>query len=58
MRTQIELWKENVYDNASEIDPNDKHLWESLALGYFLGLRMSLEEAQESVELADKEGLI
>ena len=59
MRTQIERWKKDVWDKQGEVDPdNEEHLWKSLALGYFIGLGMSIEDAEESVRMADKEGLI
>lgn len=58
MRTQIEQWKEDVWDKQEEVDPDNEYLWTSLALGYFLGLGMSIEDAEESVRLADKLGLI
>ena len=59
MRTQIEAWKQDIWDKQDEVDPdNETHDWESLALGYFVGLGMSSEDAEESVKLADKEGLI
>lgn len=59
MRTQIEQWKHDVWDKQDEIDPsNEEHLWTSLALGYFIGLGESIEEAEESVRMAAEEGLI
>ncbi len=58
MLTQIERWKQDVYDKAEEVDPHSEELWSSLALGYFIGLGMSIEDAEDSVRMADKEGLI
>ena len=58
MRTQIESWKEDVLDKWEEIDPHSEELWHSLALGYFLGLGLSPEDAATSVRQADKQGLI
>jgi len=58
MRTQIESWKCDVYDKADEVDPESELHWPHLALGYFIGLGMSIEDAQDSVRLADKQGLI
>ncbi len=59
MRTQIEAWKKDVWDKQAEVDPdNETHDWGSLALGYFIGLGMSVEDAEDSVRLADKAGLI
>lgn len=59
MLTQFESWKRDVYDKADEIDPShEEHLWKSLALGYFIGLGLSIEHAEESVRIVDKEGLL
>ena len=58
MRTQIEQWKKDIYDRVDEIDPCGDHLWRSIALGYFIGLGLSIEEAEDSVRMADEEGLI
>lgn len=59
MQTQIERWKQDVWDKQKEIDPdNEEHLWKSLALGYFIGLGMSITDAEESVCEASKQGLI
>jgi hypothetical protein len=52
MRTQIEMWKEDVWDKQDEIDPEKELYWNSLALGYFLGLGLSIEDAHESVREA------
>jgi hypothetical protein len=59
MLTQIESWKRDVWDRQSEVDPdNETHDWRSLALGYFIGLGLSIEHAEESVREASKQGLI
>lgn len=58
MRTQIEKWKHNVWDKQKDVDPENELYWGSLALGYFIGLGMSVQDAEDSVRLADKEGLI
>ena len=58
MRTQIESWKADVWDKREEIDPDDDLLWSHLALGYFLGLGLSNEDAHDSVREASKQGLI
>lgn len=59
MLTQFESWERDVWDRRKEIDPdNEEHLWKSLALGYFIGLGLSLELAEESVRIIDKEGLL
>jgi len=58
MQTQIERWKQDVWDKKDEIDPHSEFYWYSLALGYFLGLGLSIEDAQDSVRMIDKEGLI
>jgi len=58
MRTQIERWKKDVWDKQDEVDPDSELYWRHLALGYFIGLGMSIEDAEDSVRLADKEGLI
>ena len=58
MRTQFESWKEDVLDKQEQVDPENELYWSHLALGYFLGLGMSIEDAQDSVRLADKQGLI
>jgi hypothetical protein len=58
MRTQIEKWKIDVWDKREEVDPDNELYWSHLALGYFIGFGMSLEDAQESVRMASEEGLI
>lgn len=58
MRTQFESWKEDVLDKHEEVDPDNELYWSHLALGYFIGLGLSIEDAQDSVRLADKQGLI
>ena len=58
MLTQIEQWKRDVWDKQDEVDPEGELYWSHLALGYFLGMGLSLEMAQDSVRLADKQGLI
>lgn len=56
--THIEKWKHNVRHKWEEIDPHSEELWGSLALGYFLGLGLSPEDAADSVREADEQGLI
>ena len=58
MQTQYEQWKYNVRDKWEEIDPHSEEDWHSLAFGYFLGLGLSVEDAQQSVAKAESEGLI
>ncbi len=59
MLTQIERWKKDVWDKQTEVDPdNETHDWESLALGYFIGLGLSIDDAYDSVREASKQGLI
>lgn len=58
MRTQFESWKRNVLDKSSEIDPDNELYWNHLALGYFIGIGMSIEDAKDSVREASKQGLI
>ena len=58
MRTQIEKWKKDVWDKQKEVDPDNELYWSHLALGYFLGLGLSIEVAQEAVREADKQELI
>ena len=58
IQTQIELWKKNVWDKQEEVDPGNERDWADLALGYFIGLGMSIEEAEDSVREASKQGLI
>lgn len=43
----INLWKEKVYDKASEIDPDSERDWEDIALGFFLANGFSSDEAYE-----------
>ena len=40
-------WKEQVFDRAEEVDPNNEMDWEDLAIGFFLGLGQSVEQAEE-----------
>jgi len=58
MRTQIEMWKKDIWDKQDEVDPGGERDWADLALGYFIGLGMSIEDAENSVREALKEGLI
>lgn len=58
MRTQIESWKQDVWDKQTKVDPDNKLYWGSLAFGYFLGLGLSIDDALDAVKKADKEGLI
>lgn len=58
MRTQIEQWKKDVWDKREEIDPDNELYWSHLALGYFIGLGLSVDDAQDSVDKAGKQGLI
>ena len=58
MRTQFESWKEDVLDKHEEVDPDNELYWSHLALGYFIGLGLSIEDAQDSVRFAQQEGLI
>lgn len=38
-------YKTQVCDQADEIDPDNSRDWHSMALGFFLGKGLSLEEA-------------
>lgn len=58
MQTQIESWKEDVWDKRDGVDPDQDLYWSHLALGYFLGLGLSIDDARDSVREADKQGLI
>ncbi len=58
MRTQIESWKQDVWDKRTEVDPDDKLYWGSLAFGYFLGLGLSIADAHNAIEKINEEGLI
>lgn len=41
------IWKNEVYNNVDEVDPNEEFYWKSLAYGFFIGKGLSLEEARE-----------
>ena len=41
----IKLWSELVYDRTPEVDPNEEHDWESIALGFFLALGFTAQES-------------
>lgn len=43
----LRLFKENVYDKASLIDPGDEMDWNDLACGYFLALGASIDQATD-----------
>lgn len=43
------LWRDRVIDRGDEIDPHGEYCWESLALGYFLGMQFSLDVAEDMV---------
>lgn len=58
MQTQIESWKEDVWDKRDGVDPDQDLYWSHLALGYFLGLGLSIDDARDSVREAMKQGLI
>lgn len=58
MRTQFEQWKSDVRDKWEEVDPHSEEDWQSLAYGYFLGLGLSIEDAKDSVRLAEKQELL
>jgi len=52
----IHKWKVMVYDNAKEVDPEDKYDWCDLAYGFFLALKLPPKQAKEIVEeLIDRE---
>jgi len=55
MLTQIEQWKQDVWDKQKEIDPDNELYWNSLALGYFLGLGLSIDDAHDSVRDASNQ---
>jgi hypothetical protein len=57
MKTQFEQWT-SVRDMWEDIDLYSEENWHSLALGFFLGLGLSIEDAKDSVRIADKQGLI
>lgn len=58
MRTQIETWKRDVWDKQAKVDPDNELYWSHLALGYFLGLGLSVDDAHDAVDEADRKGLI
>lgn len=58
MRTQIETWEQNVWDKRTKVDPDNELYWSHLALGYFLGLGLSVDDAHDAVDEADRKGLI
>lgn len=43
----VDLYKEQIVSHAAEIDPSDRHDWESMALGWAIGRGMTVEEADE-----------
>jgi hypothetical protein len=54
----IALWLERVFSQAAVIDPNDSGDWESLALGFFLGLGLPIKQARLLVEKCYMEDLL
>ena len=58
MQTQIERWKQDVWDKQKDVDPENELYWSHLALGYFIGLGLSIDDAHDSVREASKQGLI
>ena len=40
------LFKEKIWDQASTIDPDDDHKWESLAFGFFIALGFEPPDAK------------
>lgn len=43
----VALFKSEVHDRATEIDPDDEHDWRSLTLGWALAKGMTPDEADE-----------
>jgi hypothetical protein len=43
----LELWKEEAWKKANDIDPEEEELWSSLALGWIIGKGLSPKEAKE-----------
>ena len=51
-------WREEVYDQAKTIDPENEELWGSLALGWCLGKGYTLGQAKYIIRHLDKSMLI
>jgi len=54
----IRLWKKRIFCRGAVIDPNDSGDWESLALGFFLGLGLPIDRARSLVEKCYMEDLL
>ena len=46
-------WETEVFDNVSEVDPEDEHYWKSLAYGFFLGCGFHPDDAHELTREVD-----
>lgn len=54
----IDVWVEEINNNASYIDPENRLCWESLAIGYYLGKGHSIKQAEFLVRRLQKENKI
>lgn len=42
----VKIWKTEIYDKSQEIDPDNNHYWNDLALGFLLAHGVEVNEAK------------
>lgn len=52
------LWQLQVWDQSSEIDPDDEFVWRGVALGWAIGQGMPLDQAKEFVNYLNVKDLV
>ena len=53
----IDLWKDRVFNQAQQIDPNDEEDWRSMAIGFGFGQGFSIPQVHLFVTELDKRRL-
>ena len=46
----ILAWRNQIYDCAANVDPDEELCWRSLAIGFFMARGLSIEEAKDRYE--------
>lgn len=54
----IEGWTKAVYEKVDIIDPNFRHDWTSLALGFAIGAGYTIDLAEQFVSTLEARGLL
>ena len=54
----VEMWRTEIWEYNSIVDPDDKHDWTSLAIGWALGKGYTIKQANVIASRLQAKGLL